>query len=596
MPNMPKSSIKLGLFFLLTLVMLGIYSNRFFQGHSSTPKADATETPVNVSTVHSFVPEASADLIRVGLSNDDMSEQSMATSILSAEGAFQLFGQEDGVALTNFQAGDAVSFNVQSGRLHVQVRRMGETDFSPLKLEKKMSLGNEAWIKPLEENCFVKVLNLHRHGKTPRYRGVMQVKTLSSQSSQLQLINQLPMQDYLRAVVPNELPIRFGIEAVKAQAVTARNYAVRPREKSWHDFDICDSQLCQAYYGQQTETTATDEMLEKTAGQVLLCGEDVALTLYSSSHGGVSTNYHNAFSDVKTQAFPSPVLPYLRSVQDDASIKERYPSLSDESTFLAYLKDDTLPSYDKKSPHFRWKQQITYAQLTENVHRNLPNLLKRSYTARWIETSANVTKNIGKVLRLEPLERDESGKLMRLKVLTSTGSIIATKEFVIRSLLRTPNKLFLSASIAFEPWRNEVGDVIGVTIYGTGFGHGVGMSQFGASGMNDLGFKYSQILAHYYSTTELGSLPLTLKASIPQLQTIHGVLGHRVLLHIKPLQDQKIDTPFVLRINEVGLRMLPFQSPHRVFDVTHYLQGDALNTLHWPAYPNVKVWLTFPLA
>ncbi len=591
---MLKFPFKIAFFLLLSFGMLGVYGSRFFQEPSNTLVAQAAEISSEGANEENPIPETSADLIRVGLSNNDMSEQSMASSILSAEGAFHLHETENGIPLARFEAGDALAFNVQAGRLQVQVRRVGEPNFSPLALPKSDSLGEEAWLKPVNSNDFLKVLNLQRHGKTPRYRGVLQVKTLSPKSLQLQVINQLPLQDYLRAVVPNELPIRFGVEAVKAQAVAARNYAVRPREKSWHDFDICDSQLCQAYYGQQTETTATDDMLEKTAGQVLLCGEAVALTLYSSSHGGVSTNYHNAFSDVQTQAFPAPILPYLRSVSDDASIQARYPHLSDEATFLAYLKDETLPSYDKKSPHFRWKQQLTYTQLTENVHHNLPNLLKRSYTARWIETTANVTKDIGKVLRLEPLERDESGKLMRLKVQTSTGEIIATKEFVIRGLLRTPNKLFLSASIAFEPWRNEAGDVIGITIYGTGFGHGVGMSQFGASGMNDLGFKYPQILAHYYRGTELSSLPLILKASTPQRQDVHGVVGHRVLLHIKPLNNQRIDTPFVMRINEVSLRMLPFQSPHRVFDVTHYVPGDALNTLHWPAYPDVKVWLSFP--
>jgi SpoIID/LytB domain protein len=593
---MSKSTLKLGLICLVAISLLALYSSRFVHGFSTSSKVWATQAPQQASIIKSNVPEASADLIRVGISNDDMSEQSMATTVLTAEAAFDLFAQEQGDAISHFQAGDALSFSVEGEHLYVQVRRVGQRDFSPLQLSKPASISQEAWLKPQDPHGFLKVLNLQRQGKTPRFRGVMQVKTLSAQSSQVQLINQLPMQDYLRAVVPNELPIRFGVEAVKAQAVTARNYAVRPREKSWQDFDICDSQLCQAYYGQQTETLATGEMLEKTAGQVLLSGEEVALTLYSSSHGGVSTNYHNAFSDVKTQAFPAPPLPYLTSVQDDATIKARYPNLSEESTFLAYLKDDTLLSFDKKSPHFRWKQNITYAQLTENVQRNLPQLLKRPYTARWIDTSVRVQKKIGNVTKLEPLERDESGKLMRLKVHTTTGSIIATKEFVIRSLLRTPHKLFLSASIAFEPWQNEAGDVVGVTIYGTGFGHGVGMSQFGASGMNDLGYTYPQILAHYYSNTELGSLPLVLNDSTPRQQRVHGILGHRALLHVKPLKDHRIDTPFVLRVNDVSLRILPFHSAHRVFEVTPYVQTEALNTLHWPAYPNVKVWLTFPLA
>jgi SpoIID/LytB domain protein len=438
----------------------------------------------------------------------------------------------------------------------------------------------------------LKILNITRKGKTPQYRGAIQILT-EPKSKRLTVINQLSLQDYLRAVVPNELPIRFGIEAVKAQAVAARNYALRPREKNWHAFDICDSQLCQAYYGRQTETPETDAMLENTEGQVLLHDGQIALALYSSSHGGVSTNYHNAFSHPVTQAFPAPALRYLQSVWDDSSVQARFNDLSDEATLLAYLKTNDLPSFDRKSPHFRWQVRLTYAQLTENIQRNLPKLLTRSSTARWIKRSPDFNLS-GEVNRLESLQRDSSGKLMSLKIHTTQGFLVVQKEFVIRSLLRSPNRFFLSATIAFEPYVDESGKDVGITIYGTGFGHGVGMSQFGASGMNDEGFLYPTILAHYYPYTTLGTPPLTLQAGYAQRQKVHGVKGSQAILHLQVPEGKKLEQPFVFKVNEVTLRVQPFLEKERMFNITSYLNLEALNHFHWSPYEvPLKAWISF---
>ncbi|XVJ52195.1 MAG: SpoIID/LytB domain-containing protein [Vampirovibrio sp.] len=555
----------------------------------TTPQA-----PSNPTTSTIAVPlEHSADLIRIGLSNDAMTDVYHSRLILSADAPFFISLEKELPPVKHFQAGDALQWTLENGQLRLEVRYAGQSTFYPLTLNE---MAQNAWIQPDASDSFLKVLNITRKGETPRYRGVLHVlaSPQTPSATRLLLVNQLPMQDYLRAVVPNELPIRFGGEAVKAQAVAARNYAVRPREKKWFDFDLCDSQMCQAYYGQQTETPETDALLNATEGQVLLYGPDVALTLYSSSHGGVSTPYHHAFSDPLTQAFPAPALPYLKSVWDDPRTARAYPDLSNDTTFLAYLKDDTIASFDRKSPHFRWKEQWRFTEMSDAMKRFLPETLKQPSNARWIHPEGSILKEVGQVRGVDVLERDVSGKLMRVKIRTTTGAVTLTKELVIRSVLRAPQKRLLSASIAFEPWRDEDTQKIkGLTIYGTGFGHGVGMSQFGASGMNDLGFQYPEILSHYYPQTRIGSQPLQLNEQRSQVQQVHGIPKNRVLLHLQSLTGRGMSDPLTLQINQASLRMQPFKHKQKAFDVTPYFEESSLNTLHWPPMKNMRVWLSF---
>jgi hypothetical protein len=176
---------------------------------------------------------------------------------------------------------------------------------------------------------------LKRPGGVPSYRGVVDLLPDASQIQGFTVVNTLLMQDYLKAVVPNELPIRFGFEAVKAQSVAARNYALRPRETFWKTFDICDSQYCQAYYGAQTETPETSRAVDETAGLVLLHNHQYALTVFSSTAGGVTEAYANVFSDPVTKQFPSQPIAYLNSFAD-AAVRHALPQgVGDLSTDAA---------------------------------------------------------------------------------------------------------------------------------------------------------------------------------------------------------------------------------------------------------------------
>lgn len=99
------------------------------------------------------------------------------------------------------------------------------------------------------------------------------------------------------------MPVRFGLEALKAQSVAARNYVLTPRTKSSVNYDVVDSVASQVYYGANTENPLSNRAVEETAGIVALYHWDMILALYSSTAGGYTESYSNAFSDPSTKIF-----------------------------------------------------------------------------------------------------------------------------------------------------------------------------------------------------------------------------------------------------------------------------------------------------
>ena len=213
-----------------------------------------------------------ASLIRVGISDDAMTAQEYPSTTIGATGAFSLKGLKSNTVYFQGNPTDKVTitatgigFQLSPKQEIPTIEPEGSVDdeevgtIAPKAMPIATIPATEDLVLTVDdpETTFPIIYNITRKGKLPQYRGVLQILKSGKSTPQkplLFVVNVLDINDYLRAVVPNELPIRFGVEAVKAQAVAARNYAVRPIEKNWQAFDICDSQYCQAYYGQQTET------------------------------------------------------------------------------------------------------------------------------------------------------------------------------------------------------------------------------------------------------------------------------------------------------------------------------------------------------
>ena len=168
------------------------------------------------------------------------------------------------------------------------------------------------------------IKDLKRGGKNALYRG--EIELVCAKDDNFYIVNSIGVEDYLKGVVPNEMPVSFGLEALKAQSVAARNYVLSPRVKANPNYDVVDSVASQVYYGANTEKDLSNQAIRETQGIVAIYDWDLILAQYSSTAGGYTESYHNAFSDTVTKRFPADIKPYLIARPDYDS----FPRLNTE--------------------------------------------------------------------------------------------------------------------------------------------------------------------------------------------------------------------------------------------------------------------------
>lgn len=159
------------------------------------------------------------------------------------------------------------------------------------------------------------------------YRGRV---TVQVDSGTIRTVNVLPVETYLRSVVPAEMPASWNAEAVKAQSVAARSYAVRYRDdlNGKKSYDICDTASCQVYSGTSTEYSASDSAIKATAGTVLTYDDEVALTMFSSSNGGWSADGGLPYLTAHADPYDGVVTNQAWTVElSTAKIQQAYPSI-----------------------------------------------------------------------------------------------------------------------------------------------------------------------------------------------------------------------------------------------------------------------------
>ncbi|MEM0951477.1 MAG: SpoIID/LytB domain-containing protein [Cyanobacteria bacterium P01_H01_bin.74] len=369
------------------------------------------------------------------------------------------------------------------------------------------------WVQPINPENKLAITNITRKKKTPTYRGAFEIVRASSSPSKLSVVNVIELEDYLKAVVPNELPIRYGAEAVKAQSIAARNYALHPREKPWKTFDICDSQLCQVYLGAQTETPGSNTAIRDTSGLIALYYGDPILALFSSAHGGVAENYSYVFSDPKTKQFPAPTIPYLMGGPDIPF--NRPLDLSTEKGCRMFFTSKSFPSFDVNSPYYRWTKKWSIQELTAQINKGLLDVSTDTSTNAFVKPLFSEGQKIGRLKRLHVLQRGNSGKAMALEIVASNGRWTLQKEFLIRKVLQKDNRFLPSANVVFSHLTNAKKQLVAVKAEGAGFGHGVGMSQLGASWMGRHGYRFPEIIQHYYKGVSIGSVPVMVGENLP---------------------------------------------------------------------------------
>ena len=414
------------------------------------------------------------------------------------------------------------------------------------------------------------VKDLTRKGKPALYHGAFEVLQKDDRKG-FYLVNLVETQEYLKGVVPNEMPVRFGLEALKAQAVAARNYVLTPRTQAYKEFNVVDSVASQVYYGVNTEADLATRAVMETDGIVALYNNEPILALYSSTAGGYTESYSHAFSDPLTKMFPSINKPYLTAVPD----KSEFKSLEDENDAKKFY-ESKVPSFDIESPYYRWRKQWAVGEL-ENVLKT--TMIAQSKTG-FIHPAFKQGDDLGKIKDIKVMKRGASGKAVEIELMTTKGCYRIAKELVIRRVFQKDGVSLPSANIVFEKKIDSYGNVTDITIFGGGFGHGVGMSQYGAGYMaTKLNQPYYNILRHYYTGINLGTMPKTICGEEVK-ETFWAPIG-RAQLVITNSTAAKIAVKINGKTLEFPVTKTIFQKDYRI-DISRYIEDGENTIVYYP--------------
>jgi stage II sporulation protein D len=257
-------------------------------------------------------------------------------------------------------------------------------------------------------------------------------------------VNYVDLEEYLYSVVGAEMPASWPLEALKSQAVAARSYALYQRQTGGNAvFDVGNTTSWQVYSGLEKEASSTQRAVRETAGQVLVHDGRIIEAVFHSASGGHTENVEDIWTSYR---------PYLRAVRD----------------------------YDQNAPVYQWTETFSADQLRARI------------------------TGVGNILSLQPERRTNQGRIISMRVVGDAGTrTLSGNE--MRQALNLRSTLFeVVPSIPnVASSGNSVPVPTSFQVQGRGFGHGLGLSQWGAREMATQGYNYQQIVSHYYSGANL---------------------------------------------------------------------------------------------
>jgi stage II sporulation protein D len=306
-----------------------------------------------------------------------------------------------------------------------------------------------------------------------RYRGEL-VVTVSQGA--LLVVNRLGVESYLRGVVPLEIGQRKAGEeaAVEAQAVAARSYTyIHMSEAGDRGFDMYGSIQDQAYGGVDAEKPMSDAAVASTRDMVIKYAGRIISTPYHSTCGGRTA----ATSEVWWRQSDQP---YLRPVSDQIPGTSSY--------------------YCDPSPRFKWTATFDQAQLRASLEKYLGTVTAASEPP--VNPPASAPRmSLGRITGVRIEGRTASDRVSAVSIQTERGNYVVRGNDV-RFVLRPPSGGLLSSTyFTAETTSDGTGSIASLVIRGGGYGHGIGMCQWGAIGRARAGQDYRTILTTYYPGT-----------------------------------------------------------------------------------------------
>lgn len=424
----------------------------------------------------SYAFAADSDTIKIGLFYSSTAKDSVT---LACDNGFTI-GYEQG-----FTTGYDSNFTV-----------LQETDLTALTIKKNGDTGVEAeGILIFDEpGSFLTVYprsgNLFLDGT--EYRGGIQFKR--QDTGDMTVINIVNIEEYLYSVIGQEMSPSWNIEALKAQAVCARGFAASNRAKfASYGFHLTNDTNSQVYLGVASETDSTRQAVDETQGIVLTYNGQIAETLYFASSGGATANSAHVWGNE---------VPYLTGVVDPYENPEEATRYNWTVSITAAEIKEILANRGVDIGDIQSVQAVSTDSLGYVTE------LKFTGTGGdYTVTNSNCRDIFGGKIYSQRYTVTGGGEIQNpeLSVLSSAGQTIlsAFRLFLTGgSPAQFPLVVQGAQDTAAYAQTAAAGD--GSFLFtGHGWGHGVGMSQWGAKAMADQGFSYDSILSFYYPGTQL---------------------------------------------------------------------------------------------
>ncbi len=335
----------------------------------------------------------------------------------------------------------------------------------------------------LQVSATQNVIEVHQGTKDPRpmtYGGSLALQP--DAYGTYTLVNHVPLETYLRGVVPHEMGAWPPDASIEAQAILSRTYALRNLRRFEADnYQLCANTDCQVYKGLTEVYPSTDRGVKVTEGLVLTQNNELVDAVYFSSSGGVTASFRDIWN--------GPDRTYLQSVVDAPGQVWDLPnnSLASEPNFRRFMS--LRKGFNEEGwSDFRWREATSLKAMTAH----LKYYLERKYGTK---------PDFETITQVQVSERSHSGRVLQMKVQTDKGVIQIEKDEIQNAFWPPISTLFY-----LDPIYDKNKKLDGYVFVGGGFGHGVGLSQAGSYKLSDLGWSSEQILKFYFPGTELQPL------------------------------------------------------------------------------------------
>ena len=331
------------------------------------------------------------------------------------------------------------------------------------------------------------------------------------------IVNEVPLEEYLQRVVPSEMPSTYAEEALKAQAVCARTYAVwQLQDYAYPEYEAhVDDSVSYQVYNQVDCQDSTDLAVAKTAGQIMMYGDLPAKAYYFSTSCGTTTD-ENIWEKGSSEDTP-----YItaRRVSTTSAKKD----LTDEEDFKKFIEKKHADDLEISEPWYRWSCYVPLTQIEQNMEKWVKERAGRTQDGMMSREGEDYTwtdtYTAGAIKEVVIARRGAGGVAQEMLVTGEDGQMKIKYEYNIRLMLGIPGgevhrndgkvsqggNLLPSGYFVLDPVEED-GVLAGYQVTGGGLGHGAGMSQNGAKSLAEEGYGYDEILQYFYEGISLASL------------------------------------------------------------------------------------------